>query len=246
MKIKKWVESVPKDGNTEKENEDTFYATQHEEGLDVLRYALSDGASESAFADVWSEQLVLHFNSFSLENTYIQATKAWENRVTGQDVPWFLQHKLLQGAHATFLGVEIDLKSNILRAVAVGDTNLILIRNRKHKLVFPLKLASEFNNQPDLLSSVATHQRPMLEIKRECKLPISVGDIVIMATDALAYWLLNTPSRKPKRWKEFELLSKSLNGKEDFERWLSAKRKNKEIKNDDTTFIFIRICDDLS
>lgn len=69
---------------------------------------------------------------------------------------------------------------------------------------------------------------------------IQPGDILLLATDALAHFILLQALKngKPKIWKH---LQKLLYTGDDaaFKAWVEARRRKNQMKNDDTTLIMI-------
>ncbi|KAB7731739.1 SpoIIE family protein phosphatase [Rudanella paleaurantiibacter] len=244
-----WVATVPKKGSTEEENEDFYFAdhSAESEGIPSVKFALSDGATESAFSGIWAEYLVINFEKHSFDKTLELAIADWNRETQKQELPWYLHNKILDGAHATFLGVELNLVEHQANVVAVGDTNFFQIRDNFLIKAFPVDEPSGFNNQPNLLASVTTQQTPLDEIKYESKnLALNAGDTLILATDALAHWLLIRCTKDNKPWSTLIEMTQSDDFEQQFVNWLMQTRQDKAIKNDDTTLIIIKLTDGLS
>ncbi len=96
---------VHKRGGTESEYEDAFYPDGVTDKLGVFRCAVADGASESAFANLWAQLLVRGFGTRNLRITELQ--QYWQNTVGGKKLPWFLEKKARRGAFAAFVGLSI-------------------------------------------------------------------------------------------------------------------------------------------
>jgi hypothetical protein len=93
---------------------------------------------------------------------------------------------------------------------------------------FPLKLPSDFGNQPELISSKPGAPLPLM--------PITSGEIcgddeyVVLLTDALAAWMLDEGGRDDRvKW----LLE--CHSVDDFDALVVTEREKGHLKNDDAT-----------
>ncbi len=96
---------VPKRGGTEQEYEDAYYPDEFADDVGAFRCAVADGASESAFADIWAQLLVRGFGTRKMRIADLQAH--WQKTVGGKRLPWFLEKKARRGAFAAFVGLSI-------------------------------------------------------------------------------------------------------------------------------------------
>ena len=96
--------SEPKRGSGPEEYEDACAGN-----LARGRFAMADGATESAYAGIWARLLVEEFVSSTTEedgwHAWLAAVQArWEAAVGEKPLPWYAEIKWQQGAFATFLG----------------------------------------------------------------------------------------------------------------------------------------------
>ena len=96
---------VHKRGGTEQEYEDAFYPDEFADEVGAFRCAVADGASESAFADIWAQLLVRGFGTRKMRIADLQAH--WQKTVGSKRLPWFLEKKARRGAFAAFVGLSI-------------------------------------------------------------------------------------------------------------------------------------------
>ncbi len=96
---------VPKRGGTEEEYEDAYFPDEFADEVNAFRCAVADGASESAFADIWAQLLVQGFGKGKLRIANLQAH--WQKAVGGRKLPWFLEKKARRGAFAAFIGLSL-------------------------------------------------------------------------------------------------------------------------------------------
>src|SRR5262245_47644955 len=91
---------LPKDGNSDSEYEDAWAANPV-----GGRFAVADGASESAFAGLWARLLVEGFLTArrprDLRDWLGDARGQWSAEVMGLKLPWYVEMKREQGAFAT-------------------------------------------------------------------------------------------------------------------------------------------------
>lgn len=238
--------SLPKFGNSADENEDNISEPPESEleTEPLLRFAISDGATEASFSKEWSELLVRayqekSFDSICLPETIRSISETWKSRVDSIELPWYAQQKVENGAFATFLGLTINREENSFEAIAVGDCALFQIRNDELFFSFPVLSVDDFNNTPNLIASNEKYQTDLENNAVYQNGKVEPDDIIILATDALAAWILKQKDRHPKIKKrlieQFEKHDKST-----FEEWLKRERTSNRIKNDDVSILMIR------
>lgn len=248
---------VPKSGNTMEECEDAF-----EFSLEQNRFAIADGATESAFADRWARMLVKQFvldppfgnppSEDALQLWMVPQQEEWHRGVNWSTLPWFMEDKAKRGAFAAFLGLEIGPGSETIwqrlfsrpalhdsmvwQAFAVGDTCLFHIRDDALTCAFPVTHSEQFGSRPILLASNPAHNTSALKDIRSAKGDYRPGDLIILATDALAKWFLTVHEAGGKPWETLE----ALTNQENFEKFVQELRTSQAMRNDDTTLAILR------
>jgi len=238
--------SLPKFGNSSDENEDNILEPSKSEieSDTLIRFAISDGATESSFSKEWSGLLVCAykdkpFDKIHLPETIKTISETWHSMVNAIELPWYAQQKAENGAFATFLGLAINREDNSFDAVAVGDCSLFKIRNDELYFLFPVSSVEDFNNTPNLIASNENYQSDLENNVVYCNGKIEPNDIILLATDALAAWILKQKNRNLKIRKNLiEQFEK--NDENSFEEWLNKKRATSRIKNDDVTLLMIK------
>jgi hypothetical protein len=224
---------VAKDGNSSAENEDAFAADAA-----AGRFAVSDGASESAFAPEWADLLATSFvtRPGCWSGWLPDARSRWLDGLRDVELPWYLEEKFGQGAFATLLGVTVcpaDGEARAWSAEAVGDTCLFQVRRDRLVRAFPVQRSSEFNGSPTLLGSRPCDDRTRRFRTRGHWRP---GDRLLLMTDALACWFLSEVENGNRPWQPLELLA----DEEAFAGWLAGLRRRGAVRNDDVTALQIR------
>ncbi len=227
--------SLPKMGSSDDENEDSW-ATDEARGL----IAVSDGASSSFGARVWSSALVDAvasdagaFHPDVVPRAVERAATVWTEHHTQGEVAWWAQEGLRRGAFATLLAVSISSENSRTRwrALAVGDSCLLHLRRNDDgwSLLrsFPLESAAAFGSHPDLLSSV---NMPPAEPTLAAG-DLASGDVLIAATDAVSEWLLGDDERVAFAAEApLDLISDTV----------VQARVDRSMVNDDATFVRYR------
>src|SRR3989454_7443816 len=159
---------------------------------------MADGATESSFAKLWAVLLAESYVRSELAGAEFfarlkPARRLWRRRLAGRPLPWFASEKAEQGAFAAFLGVEIDAHKNRWTALAVGDCCLMQVddvgKGMRVLEVFPLQKSSQFTMSPYLIGS-RSNGESLNERIQISKGSLRNGDMLLLATDAVAAWLI--------------------------------------------------------
>lgn len=248
---------MPKRGNSVDENEDAF-APRWKNRPFVRRdkslcCAISDGATQAAFSGLWARLLVNHVyhsrfhpSIGRLAGITDLASQEWLNNMAGRDLPWFAEEKVRNGAFATLLWLRVTVNGNEpggnWKALVIGDSNLFQVRKETLVGAFPIQESTGFHNNPILLSSkrIKNHQVwEQVRIKVSTWMP---GDDFFLTTDALAAWCMKSWEKGEKP--NIQIQQWFTNGiKEDggvIEN-IRLLRDRGELKNDDTTLIWIHL-----
>jgi hypothetical protein len=223
---------LPKDGHTDAEYEDAWAADPA-----TGRFVVADGASESAFSGLWARLLTEGFLAARrprcLTDWLGDARQRWLTEVMGLELPWYAEIKREEGAFATLVGVGVG--RGRWHAVAVGDSCLIRVRNQERVRAFPLRVFSDFDNQPALIGSRGTAS---LE-PRYATGTLLPGDRLLLLTDALAEWFLRSYEHGSRPWDDLAPLLLADRPEEDFAAWAAERRGQGALRNDDVTVLSI-------
>ena len=146
---------IPKLGNRPDECEDDCRAIYPgrfgRDGSNSARFAVADGATESAFSREWAQILVRDFvertpdlvgnEPDGLEEWLRKCQECWDRLIPWSSIPWHGEAKTRAGALATLLGLSIVRQPGSSsglrwRALAVGDSCLFLVRQDELLLSF--------------------------------------------------------------------------------------------------------------
>jgi hypothetical protein len=228
---------VPKHGSTESEYEDAW-AADPASG----RFALADGASESAFAGLWARMLADGFlaapRPWDLAGWLDAARRRWSAEVMGLELPWYAEMKRAEGAFATLLGLAVRPptaeRPGRWQAVAVGDTCLVQVRQGQQIKAFPVEESSDFDNQPVLIGSRNGPAEP-----RHAAGALMPGDLLFLMTDALAQWFLRAGEQGRYPWEAAAPLLTITSPQDDFVAWIEELRAD-GLRDDDVTLIILQ------
>ena len=245
----------PKSGNRPDECEDDCWVVYPlrlgHSGKDKARIGLADGASESAFARDWAKILTKDFVDRplnlsdpaldSLEQWLVPCQEKWNQAIPWERIPWHGESKTRAGALATLLGLTFSRtpghpRSLSWNAFAVGDSCLFLIRQDELILSFPMDDTTQFNNTPALLCSNPANNRLVWESVQQIGGTCKAGDIFILASDALACWLLGQCAAVGKPWQTLLALDAA-----EWDDWVQGQRQERLMRNDDTTLIIVQV-----
>ncbi|MEU8600084.1 hypothetical protein [Streptomyces parvulus] len=233
-----------------------------------LYAAVSDGASESLLAGAWAERLVADaVESMSLGrdwwdevDTFVidlmersaprwEAYLEWyraERDARGRPITWYEQPGLEKGAFATVLGAEVraTVPGNgradwSWHAFALGDSCLFHVRDGVVRRAFPLEDVEGFGITPQLLGSRNHDTALVAERLQLAHGTLAPGDEVLLASDALAAWLLSPHHGHHAPGTVLATLAEL--GNEPFTEWVEDQRVRGLMRNDDVTLIRIRV-----
>ena len=246
---------LPKAGNRPHEYEDASLAVYPQRigasGRRTARAVVADGASESAFAREWANILTGAFvdrppdldglTEDSLSAWLLSAQGKWHSAIPWDRLPWHGEAKARAGAFATLLGLIVgstpeDPQRLCWQALAVGDSCLFVVREGRLQVSFPLGDADEFDNSPALVCSNPANAAGLWESVRLSSGECAPGDLLILATDALARWFLASHAASEKPWKTLLALDTPA-----WDSWIKEQRRAGSMHNDDTTLIIIEV-----
>jgi hypothetical protein len=244
--IRTVVYYAPKHGNAEAEWEDGGASSPDGERP---RFAVADGATQGFGSARWAQQLVAGFIGAdhrapapdlarnALLGWFAAMQSQWRHdpRLAGAtDLEKIKMEQV--GSFATFLGCEIDDASTRPRwtAVAIGDTVLFHVRGGELVAQFPRLAAADFGYNPEGVSTrpEALHEQVGQVLAGEGEL--ADGDVLYVATDALAHWMVEQDRRDPGAlWPTLA----SLSHPDTFRRLVADRRAGGDMGNDDVTLL---------
>jgi hypothetical protein len=230
--------SLPRSDSTAQECEDAW-ATDPATG----RFAVADGASESAYAGLWARLLVEGFIAARRPGNFVGwldgPRDRWAAEVMGPELPWYGEMKRAAGAFATLLGLRVRPprtgRPGRWQAAAVGDACLVRARDGRHVRAFPVERSSDFGNEPPLIGSRG--DLPTARVRASGSL--RDGDQLFLMTDALAQWFLRTHERGGRPSQSVARLLLAPRPQDAFATWVDGLRKAGDLRDDDVTLLSV-------
>lgn len=206
---------------------------------DGTRIALSDGATTASFSAQWAWTLARWFTGRKLHpdpDGFMRILpglgRSWLRNVMTRDLPWHAEEKVRSGSFATFLGVTVAGDS--WRALAVGDSCLFHVRNDSLVYSFPYGASSEFSASPILASTSNVSHEMVASAVRSADGELKKRDLLVLATDGLAQWLMREVENGNRPWRIFRENERALRDLVDCE------RTERRMRNDDVACAWLR------
>jgi hypothetical protein len=198
-----------------------------------VRAAVADGATESVFAGDWARRLADGLaaadilDPAALRAVVRSARSDWASAVRERvaDRPWHVRSKVEEGAFATVLALSVAADGR-WAALSIGDCGLFHLHNGALRQAWPEDTAEAFTNRPTLVSSRPDRPVPSPDTITGTW---AAGDVFVMATDAVAAWLLRTdPAAAPDRATAFAEAVRTA-------------RADGALRNDDATLLVLEM-----
>jgi hypothetical protein len=240
-----------------------------------LTIAISDGASDSYASAEWAQLLTYHAAQDAQEcpdtslaaNDLLtvltaggvsgrvrdkflqwlhQQAEKWRSDQHWENLPWFIEAKAEQGAHATLLVADFVLSGETghagcsYRVLVVGDNCLFHFRGGQQLQMIPRMMAKDFGVSPALVSTDANYN--IRYLKKQCihlghgqLLP---GDEIWLATDALSAWIVQ--ELQSVRGRQHPATNILPQAGQEIVTFLNDLRSQSRMKNDDVTLVRLR------
>lgn len=231
---------LAKRGNRPDELEDALAAN-----ATLGRFAVADGVTDSIFSSTWARLLVQKFvaepplDALPWNDWLQEPRAAWQREIHQQPLPWYAEHKLSTGAAATLIGLQIH-SEGVWDAIAVGDACLFHFRNHELLTAFPIQQSTLFDNQPAVLRS--NPQDDNLRVERRPG-TWQAGDTFVLATDALAQWVLAEHEANAAVWMAIDQLIATADDLPRIEHEINRLRDSHRLRNDDVALVVVEVTD---
>ncbi|HYN88672.1 MAG TPA: protein phosphatase 2C domain-containing protein [Ardenticatenaceae bacterium] len=243
--------TLQKKGNTPEENEDAWAC---DGGELITRVAVSDGASDAFESRYWSRALADRYieqpppADASVLLEWLRApVETWRGRIHWDRLAWYAEEKARRGSFATLLGLDFEWGAEATtpeaaelparwRAMVVGDVCLFQLREDTLVTWFPVQRSEEFGTTPALLSTRLDYSRRTVEELRTARGEARPGDILLIATDALAAWFLRQVESGEKPWNRLLGLSEDA-----FAALVEQLWQDNSLRIDDVTLLVMRV-----
>lgn len=233
------VASTPKDPQRRDLNEDAWQLDDAWQ-----RWALSDGASESYDSKAWAHLLVSRYVESPAVNAVwvADSVRDYASTVDASSLSWSQLGAYERGSFATLLGIEMATNGTDVEVLAIGDSVALHVRGGALEAAYPFRTVEEFPDRPQLLSTLAAMNGfisdPTFMTNNSSRTwGVQPNDIILLMTDAVAYWALK--EARDERSSVQEMLS--LSSQEDFEALVLRLRSEARMKLDDSTLVRLAV-----
>lgn len=262
VELETWGFRFPKEGLDPRRSADKLYQRYSRE---LYRAAVTDGVSASFLPSRWAEIIAAAYVEQPFNGPYEFIT--WLTNCSAEWYRWteqewllpllkqatgiqqeqaYWQREIARGAETTLIGCSLapqQLKTGevIVHVDAIGDSNFFFVHPVEvgpwpYK-AFPLKSAEQFGANPDTLPTALQYIDGTWEYVKMQKYRVVPGDYLILATDALAEWILTALDRGQNPWSE--LLE--IRDEQAFRTFVEQKRASGRMHLDDTTMLVIHL-----
>lgn len=239
----------PKLGSTEAEWEDCAGHDSGGVGSGTARCIVVDGATEAYDSVRWVRQLVGSFlglrdpapglGAEQIDGWIARMQQQWVDEAPATFATIFEERKFHDdGSFATMLGCELDGLAGPTpgwSAVALGDTVLFHVRGGRLVAQFPPLRPGDFGLNPEGVFTKPETRDRMRANLLQARGRLEVGDLLFVATDAFAEWVVRTAAG-PDGATLWALLAR-LDDPAFFARMVADRRAAGEMKNDDVTLL---------
>lgn len=230
-----FVRTVAKEDAFPEANEDAVALD-----LDNDRAAVLDGATESFAAQRWTRIVAGQWTA-GREDWLAAAQDELAVALDGARLTWAQESALARGSFCTIASAQA--LPGGLRLQAVGDSCVLLLRGSALVASFPLASATQFTSAPAALASDPQALDRCLSAldAGTVLMPVADGEVshVLLATDALAAWLLNEDH--DARAARLTMLLDAGSDDASFSALVAGERAAHRMKADDSTAVLLRL-----
>ncbi|WP_329622653.1 hypothetical protein OG357_21270 [Streptomyces sp. NBC_01255] len=177
--------------------------------------------------------------------SYVSEYQA-ERAASGRPIAWYEQPGLAKGAFATLTAVHMRAEPApgaarwMWQAFALGDSCLFHLRDGRLITSFPITDGDGFGITPQLLGSRNRDAILISDRAVTATGELRAEDELLLATDALAAWLLSHPEIDSGGAGK-QLGNLAALGEEIFADWVQHERDKSRMRNDDVALIRMRM-----
>ena len=207
-----------------------YWKSEHEEATcedacsaDCARglFAVADGAGTTLFSNIWAEILAAFFVEVPLLSEDPFEVEWWVRQVQGRykqrepvlaQIMWNAWQKMQsQGSHATLATLRIARSEQAAaqaELLVFGDSCVLIHKAGAEQVEsFPLKQVADFDRAPICIPSKSTLFNRYFHRCTRRSITLEAGDSVMLATDAVARWIVSGGAGRYTPREAFEAVS---------------------------------------
>jgi len=249
MRVKQKLLRLPKSEKTPDTDEDAAKFSV-EQGL----FAIADGVSDRSFSNIWSRLVVEFFienplfsnDPFEVE-WWLEGVQPRYERAAPkiETLQPLAQEKARAASLCTFSSMRIsavDAKFATAELLGLGDSPILIQRQSGAIETFLIQECSEFGLTPICLPSKMTEFDRSFNQVQTRKISLVAGETVMLATDAIASWILCAPARRSQVESAFQAVAAQT--RETWQSFVKEGRSRGEMVDDDSTALILELADD--
>lgn len=220
-------------------------------------FAVADGVGSASFSDIWANILVRQFVAVPLMSNDPFEVEWWLRRAQAEyeqcspkieNLPSFAREKAREGSQSTLvtLRVErIESKQATARLLGFGDSCAFVYYATTNEVEpFPITQCGDFDRPPICLPSRLSEFDYDFHRGQARVISLVPGDIVILATDAVARWLWCDETKQGgSALRAFQEIV-SIPDIRSWAEFVNTLRSDYTMRDDDTTVLIICVTDD--
>lgn len=215
-------------------------------------FAVADGVGTAVFSNIWARIIAKHFlttpllssDPFEVDWWIRPAQEEYKNQVPNpMTLSLGARKKAQEGSFTTLVAlrlVKIDADEVAAQALAFGDSCLLVHRGAPEEsdFSFPLEKVADFERGPVCLPSFLKRFDRTFTICLARSVTLKPGDQVILATDAVAKWVIGGGGRGERFYADAfaEVASQTP---ETWPGFIQACRDSGQMADDDVTAIIV-------
>lgn len=220
-------------------------------------FAIADGVGSSSFANIWARIIATHFvtqpllspHPFEVEWWLRPAQDSFKQQAPRlEDLPSFAIEKAREGSHSTLAtlrltGFSDDDHTATAEILVFGDS-CVIVANAETRQVssFAIDSCAGFETNPVCLPTNPTVFYRYFHMAHSKQITLKRGDTVILATDAVAKWILCAGlGRQASVWDAFQDVARQTAAT--WATFIQNCRHRDKLIDDDSTVIILTLTD---
>lgn len=217
-------------------------------------FAVADGAGTTLFSGMWAKILVQNFLAIPLMSAYPFEVEWWVRQAQEQfkreapdtrNMAWNAAQKAQnQGSHTTLAALRIlDCSEEHAQAelLAFGDSCILICNPFSERIqAFPLDRPADFEQPPICVPSKLSVFNRYFHQCRSRQVELTPSDVVVLATDAVARWIISAGAERYTNAKA-AFLEITAQTPHTWAEFVTECRNRGEMNDDDSTALILTL-----
>jgi len=204
---------------------------------------ISDGASESYDSRTLSSLVCSEYlKQRRIDREWLtELIHTFDSNINLASLSWSKEAAYKRGSFATLLAIKKNRRNERVHIEAIGDSQAILVTGGEVVDTYPYKKAKEFQQRPQLISTVISHNRFIFrddyskKHKHVWDISADSEPTILCMTDALGDWTISSLENGDERWKALLTITNI----DQFRDFVISEWNTKEMRKDDVTLVRI-------